>query len=70
MKTYQAITALYKNLNNHFGPSEARETVAVILANVIGRLQDEGLSITEKNIAAGLEKAADDYKHQSKSDVA
>lgn len=70
MKSTHSIQELYKNLNHHFGPNEARELTSVILANVIGRLQDEGIQVTEENIEAGITQAAEDYKNKSKTEVA
>ncbi len=70
MKSTQSLQELYNNLNHHFGPVEARELSAVVLANVIGRLQDEGLPISAEQIEAGIKQAADDYKDKSKTEVA
>lgn len=70
MKSIHSFQELYNNLSHHFGPTEARELSAVVLANVIGRLQDEGLAVTEENIEVGIKQAADDYKDKFKTEVA
>lgn len=70
MKSEESLALLYQILEPHFGAQEAKQTICVILSNVIGELQDHQLHISETSIARGLEKYAADFKFASKSDVA
>lgn len=70
MTTGQSLAQLYKNLNTLVGPSQARELTSIIVDNVIGRLQDDGLPVTEESIEKGIAEAANDYQNSSNSGVA
>jgi hypothetical protein len=70
MEAGKSLQTLYKIFEQKFGPSEARLSVMASVGNIIGRLQDENLPVTEEAINSGLEQAADDFVQATKSDVA
>jgi hypothetical protein len=70
MSTSKHIEILYRIINQHMGPVEAKNFVSEILFNAISELQEEQKSISEEEIEKKLSKKVQDYQKASKSEVA
>lgn len=70
MTTSEHIEILYKIIDQHLGPIQAKNFVSEVVFNIISELQEEQKPITAKEIDSRLSKKVSEYQQASKSDVA
>ena len=70
MTNEKSIEVLYKIIKAKLGRNQAKATVRALLSNILDDLEDEGLEVTEKNIADRLQEKVKDFADATKTEVA
>jgi hypothetical protein len=70
MKTSEYLEILYKIIDQHMGPIEAKNFVSEVIFNIISELQEEHKTITAQEIDSRLSKKVNEYQQAAKSNVA
>lgn len=70
MNNHRSIECLYQLIRSKYGKIRARKAVTAILSNILDELEEEGLEVTESNIASRLSEVAKDIDQAIKTEVA